>query len=124
MTLSKTMRGPKVDKGNEWLFTAITSIKVLNSIIMTKKNCNSNSQTKIHEALCEQRTLATIATHNLASLTLPLVYDAAKPEDIYLEPLGRHKKMNAQELIATLKTEALKQKQQNKRNPLKSGLYK
>jgi len=92
--------------------------------ILSNDYYNFYLQTRIHESLCEQRTLATIATHNLASLTLPLVYDAAKPEDIHLEPLGRHKTMNAKDLIATLKTEALKQKQQTKRNPLKSGLYK
>lgn len=81
-------------------------------------------QTKLHESLCDQRTQATIATHNLASLALPLVYDAGKPDEVHLMPLGRQKRMNAQELIATLKTEALKQKQQTKRNPSKSGLYK
>ncbi|XP_031566774.1 leucine-rich repeat-containing protein 47-like [Actinia tenebrosa] len=81
-------------------------------------------QTKLHESICDQRTVATIATHDLSTLTLPLMYDAAAPTEINLVPLGRQKQMNAEEFVSVLKTEALKQKQKTKRNTLKSGLYK
>ena len=39
-------------------------------------------QTKLHEEKCEKRTLATIATHDLASLGSSLVYEAADPDRI------------------------------------------
>ena len=84
----------------------------------------SSYQTKLHESVCDQRTLATIATHDLSSLVFPLEYEAVAPGDIELLPLGKHKEISAEQLITDLRTEALKQKQKTKRNPFKSGLYK
>jgi len=83
-----------------------------------------NIQTKLHENECDNRTLATIATHDLSSLAFPLVYEAVIPGDIQLMPLGRHKEVTAEQLISDLRTEALKQKQKTRRNPFKTGLYK
>lgn len=83
-----------------------------------------NLQTKLHESVCDQRTLATIATHDLSSLVFPLEYEAVAPGEIELLPLGKHKEISAEQLITDLRTEALKQKQKTKRNPFKSGLYK
>ena len=85
---------------------------------------SSSYQTKLHESVCDQRTLATIATHDLSSLVFPLEYEAVAPGDIELLPLGKHKEISAEQLITDLRTEALKQKQKTKRNPFKSGLYK
>ena len=84
----------------------------------------SSYQTKLHESVCDQRTLATIATHDLSSLVFPLEYEAVAPGDIELLPLGKHREISAEQLITDLRTEALKQKQKTKRNPFKSGLYK
>lgn len=83
-----------------------------------------NIQTKLHETVCDHRTLATIATHDVSSLVFPLEYEAVNPADIQLAPLGRHKEITAKQLISDLRTEAMKQKQKTKRNPFKTGLYK
>ncbi|KAL9957571.1 hypothetical protein ACROYT_G034490 [Oculina patagonica] len=83
-----------------------------------------NIQTKLHESVCDHRTLATIATHDVSALVFPLEYEAVSPSDIQLVPLGRHKEITAEQLISDLRTEAMKQKQKTKRNPFKTGLYK
>lgn len=83
-----------------------------------------NIQTKLHETVCDHRTLATIATHDVSSLVFPLEYEAVTPAEIQLVPLGRHKDITAEQLISDLRTEAMKQKQKTKRNPFKTGLYK
>lgn len=41
-----------------------------------------NSQTKLHDDLCEKRTAATIATHDLQAVRGPLLYAARPPEDL------------------------------------------
>ena len=74
--------------------------------------------------MCDHRTLATIATHDISSLTFPLEYEGVTPSNVHLIPLGRHKEVTAEQLIADLRTEALKQKQRQKRSPFKTGLYK
>lgn len=38
-------------------------------------------QTKLHEDLCEKRTVATIATHDLGAVRGPLLYAARPPQD-------------------------------------------
>ncbi|EDO43554.1 predicted protein [Nematostella vectensis] len=81
-------------------------------------------QSQLHESLCDSRVLATIATHSLETLSLPLTYDAGKSEEVEILPLGRQKPVKAKELVDNLKAEAIKQKQKTKRNPLKTGLYK
>lgn len=39
-------------------------------------------QTKLHEDLCEKRTAATIATHDLSAVRGPLLYTARPPQDL------------------------------------------
>lgn len=39
-------------------------------------------QTKLHEDICEKRTAATIATHDLQLIKGPLLYDAQPPNDL------------------------------------------
>lgn len=39
-------------------------------------------QTKLHEDICEKRTAATIATHDLRAVRGPLVYTARPPQDL------------------------------------------
>lgn len=60
----------------------------------------------------------------MSSLVFPLEYEAVSSTDVQLVPLGRHKEVTAEQLIADLRTEAMKQKQKTKRNPFKTGLFK
>lgn len=99
-------------------------VRNLNLVDMDALKKFINIQTKLHESVCDQRTAATIATHDLASLAFPLEYEACPPGDIQLVPLGRHKELTAEQLITDLRAEAMKQKQKTKRNPFKSGLFK
>lgn len=39
-------------------------------------------QTKLHEDLCEKRTAATMATHDLRAVRGPLLYTARPPQDL------------------------------------------
>lgn len=43
-------------------------------------------QTKLHEDLCEKRTVATIATHDLRAIRGPLLYTARPPQDLKVRP--------------------------------------
>ncbi|KAG8142440.1 hypothetical protein E2320_006354 [Naja naja] len=71
-------------------------------------------QTKLHEDICEKRTAATIATHDLQLVKGPLVYE--------IVPLGR-KETKANDLLRQLQAEAEEQRKQKKRQNI-SGLYK
>lgn len=79
-------------------------------------------QTKLHEDVCEKRTAATIATHDLQALRRPLVYTARPPQDLKITPLGR-KEVKAQELVRQLQLEAEEHRKQKKRQNL-SGLHR
>lgn len=46
------------------------------------------SQTKLHETVCKRRRTATIATHDLSSMTPPLSYACAMASKIKMQPLG------------------------------------
>ncbi|XP_003471517.3 leucine-rich repeat-containing protein 47 isoform X1 [Cavia porcellus] len=81
-----------------------------------------SSQTKLHEELCEKRTAATIATHDLRSVRGPLLYTARPPQDLKIVPLGR-KEAKAQELVRQLQLEAEEQRKQRKRQSV-SGLHR
>ncbi|XP_029202678.2 leucine-rich repeat-containing protein 47-like [Acropora millepora] len=105
-------------------YIVCTVVKSLDLADMTTLKKFISIQTKLHDSLCEHRTLATVATHDLASLKFPLEYEGVSPSEVHLIPLGRHKEMTAEQLIKDLRTEALKQKQKLKKNPFKTGLYK
>ncbi|XP_070812460.1 leucine-rich repeat-containing protein 47 [Pituophis catenifer annectens] len=79
-------------------------------------------QTKLHEDICEKRTSATIATHDLQLVKGPLVYEARAPEELKIIPLGR-KETKANDLLRQLQAEADEQRKQKKRQNI-SGLYK
>lgn len=81
-----------------------------------------NSQTKLHDDLCEKRTAATIATHDLQAVRGPLLYAARPPEDLKIVPLGR-KEAKAKELVRQLQLEAEEQRKQKKRQSV-SGLHR
>ncbi|KAF2979927.1 hypothetical protein EK904_013793, partial [Melospiza melodia maxima] len=42
-------------------------------------------QTKLHEDICEKRTVATIATHDLQLVKAPLTYDVQPPDELKLQ---------------------------------------
>ncbi|KAG9482017.1 hypothetical protein GDO78_010969 [Eleutherodactylus coqui] len=79
-------------------------------------------KTKLHEDLCDKRTLATIATHDLQRVKGPLLYDARPPKEFTIVPLNR-KEINAKELVRQLQLEAEEQRKQKKRQNV-SGLHK
>ncbi|XP_063173771.1 leucine-rich repeat-containing protein 47 [Candoia aspera] len=81
-----------------------------------------SAQTKLHEDICEKRTAATIATHDLQLVKGPLLYEARAPDELKIVPLGR-KEAKAKDLLRQLQTEAEEQRKQKKRQNI-SGLYR
>ncbi|NXW24840.1 LRC47 protein, partial [Circaetus pectoralis] len=79
-------------------------------------------QTKLHEDICEKRTAATIATHDLQLIKGPLTYDVQPPGELKITPLGR-KEIKAKDLLRQLQLEAEEQRKQKKRQNV-SGLHK
>ncbi|XP_064028363.1 leucine-rich repeat-containing protein 47 [Pogoniulus pusillus] len=79
-------------------------------------------QTKLHEDLCEKRTAATIATHDLQLVKAPLTYDVQPPDQLKITPLGR-KEIKAKDLLRQLQLEAEEQRKQKKRQNI-SGLHR
>ncbi|NXJ80518.1 LRC47 protein, partial [Trogon melanurus] len=79
-------------------------------------------QTKLHEDICEKRTAATIATHDLQLIKGPLIYDVQPPDQLKVTPLGR-KEIKAKDLLRQLQLEAEEQRKQKKRQNV-SGLHK
>lgn len=59
-------------------------------------------QEKLHQNLCRRRTLASIGTHDLDKMTLPVTYTAEPPEDIRFVPLMGGDEVNGRELFANL----------------------
>ena len=43
-------------------------------------------QTKLHDSICEKRQTATIATHDMKSVKLPLKYTAQFPQLLQVRP--------------------------------------
>lgn len=81
-------------------------------------------QTKLQDELCEKRTLATIATHDITKLKgESLVYEAKDPNHINFVPLGRKYPITAMEFYTKLQDEAEAERKQKKRNQI-SGIYK
>ncbi|XP_047923598.2 leucine-rich repeat-containing protein 47 [Anser cygnoides] len=80
------------------------------------------AQTKLHEDICEKRTAATIATHDLQLIKGPLTYDVQPPGELKITPLGR-KEIKAKDLLRQLQLEAEEQRKQKKRQNV-SGLHK
>ena len=52
--------------------------------------------------LCRQRTLVSIGTHDLDTVTAPFTYDAQAPEDIVFAPLNSSEVVNGAQLFANL----------------------
>uniref|UniRef100_A0A673TFR7 B3/B4 tRNA-binding domain-containing protein n=1 Tax=Suricata suricatta TaxID=37032 RepID=A0A673TFR7_SURSU len=80
------------------------------------------SQTRLHEELCEKRTAATIATHDLRAVRGPLLYGTRLPQDLKIVPLGR-REVKAKDLVRQLQLEAEEHRKQKKRQNV-SGLHR
>ncbi|NXH18788.1 LRC47 protein, partial [Bucco capensis] len=81
-----------------------------------------SAQTKLHEDICEKRTAATIATHDLQLIKAPLTYDVQPPDQLKIVPLGR-REIRAKDLLRQLQLEAEEQRKQKKRQNV-SGLHR
>ncbi|VDM08760.1 unnamed protein product [Wuchereria bancrofti] len=75
-----------------------------------------NIQNKLHSSVCEERTIASIGTHNFRKLRVPLVYGAVDPDILMITPLHRHKKISGRELSSNLTNEAELVRKKEKRN--------
>ncbi|GAB1604502.1 leucine-rich repeat-containing protein 47-like [Argonauta hians] len=80
-------------------------------------------QTKLHDTVCDKRQAATIATHDVAKLEAPLVFDAKVPASIKLIPLFGKEEVDAHSLVLTLRKEADEIRKEKKRHKL-SGVHK
>ena len=73
--------------------------------------------------MCHKRKLVTIATHNMAALTPPLLYDARPLEDVSLTPLGYTQPTTAKDFMALLQENKLPARAGKKNNkPKKAGV--
>ncbi len=74
---------------------------VLRNITFTQERYESfiALQDKLHQNLARQRTLVSIGTHDLDTITGPFTYEALSPEDINFVPLNQTKKMTGAELM-------------------------
>lgn len=81
-------------------------------------------QTKLHDTLCDQRKLATIATHDFDLLPSKTIHYVSKMKDeIQIQPLGRHKMITVDEYLRCLLAEAEALRKEKKRSTY-SGVYK
>lgn len=84
-------------------------------------------QTRLHDTVCDKRTASTLATHDLAKLSLndarELTYDARAPNDLVLRPLGSETDCTGAQLYAKLRAVAEQLRKDKKRN-VYSGVHK
>ena len=60
-------------------------------------------QTKLHKGVCGNRTVATIATHDLERVTGPLLFTAKLPSELSIVPLMHQTPSTADKLVTHLK---------------------
>ncbi|GFT54786.1 leucine-rich repeat-containing protein 47 [Nephila pilipes] len=103
----------------------IVCCKVLNVNISDASTMKRfiTAQTKLHDSVCEKRTAATIATHDLAKIQGNLIYEARPPKEILITPLNRKKEVTAAELYTQLNEEADAIRKEKKKNTY-SGIHK
>ncbi|GAB6028618.1 hypothetical protein CHUAL_004455 [Chamberlinius hualienensis] len=80
-------------------------------------------QTRLHENICKNRTVATIATHDLSKIKGDLVYTARVPNGISITPLQGNKAVSALGLFQQLQRDAEQLRKEKKRNTY-SGVHK
>jgi len=79
-------------------------------------------QTRLHKTVCENRTIATIATHDLAKVQGPLVYTCKPPQELTIVPLSSPHPTPADKLVTQLKNEAEALRKEKKRSAV-TGLH-
>lgn len=57
------------------------------------------NQTKLHDGVCKRRRAATIATHDLSKLSLPVFYTCHPAAELELTPLGRTTPLSVRDFI-------------------------
>ncbi|EPE10060.1 phenylalanyl-trna synthetase beta chain [Ophiostoma piceae UAMH 11346] len=74
---------------------------ILRNITFTQATYDSfiSLQDKLHANLARQRTLVSIGTHDLDTISGPFTYEAHQPKDISFVPLNQTKKMTGEELM-------------------------
>ena len=72
--------------------------------------------------MCDNRNLATIATHDLSKVKGPLLYTSKVPEDLSIIPLSSPHPTQADKLVSQLKTEAEALRKEKKRSAV-TGLH-
>jgi len=61
-------------------------------------------QDKMHQNICRKRTLVSIGTHDLSSVTPPFTYEALPPKDIVFKPLSQEETMDGHRMMEVLST--------------------
>jgi phenylalanyl-tRNA synthetase beta chain len=60
-------------------------------------------QDKLHHNICRRRTLVSVGTHDLDTITGPFVFDARAPSDIHFQPLFEDREFEAKEYLDMLR---------------------
>jgi len=96
----------------------------INNVDLTGENFRKflRLQTKLHKEVCGNRTLATIATHDLAAVKPPLKYTARQPDSLLIQPLDGSPAVSATKLVERLHNEAEAIRKEKKRNQV-SGIH-
>lgn len=82
-------------------------------------------QTRLHKTECDNRNVATIATHDLDKVVTggqPLLYTALPPDELKIVPLSSPAPVQASKLVSSLKVEAEALRKEKKRSQV-SGLH-
>lgn len=74
---------------------------MLRNVTLSQESYNSfiDLQDKLHHNICRKRTLVAIGTHDLDTITPPIVYDAKPPNEIRFRALNQKKEHTAAELM-------------------------
>ena len=74
---------------------------VLRNMTFTKENYDSfiDLQDKLHQNICRKRTLVSVGTHDLDTVSAPFYYDAQPPAEIKFRALSQDKVTTANELM-------------------------
>lgn len=99
---------------------------IMKNVDLSKRNTFKkfiSLQTKLHDSVCDKRSGATIATHDLALMKGNLVFDAKPPDTINILPLFQHHQITAKQLYSKLRDEAEALRKEKKRNTF-SGIHK
>lgn len=74
---------------------------MLRNVSLTQDSYESfiDLQDKLHHNICRRRTLVAIGTHDLDTITPPIIYDAKPPNEIKFLALNQKQEHTAAELM-------------------------